>query len=427
MPHIIGPTVRRRIVSVIFAVSSLVAAAQVAYFTLMPIIAADLSGRASAAGLPSTAGLLFRAIAAYPLGWLMGRAGRRTGLVAGLLFGLAGTALSAWAIGASSFWLFTLGAGAAGVARGAADLSRYAAAEVSPPDNRARVIGWIVFAGTIGALAGPLLVTPAVALAGRAGLTPEAGPFWAAAAVLGVSAALTFVFLRPDPLTISRQLEADEAARPEAGAANRGPGRPLARLLRQPHVLLGMAAMTIGQLVMVMIMVITPLHMDHAGHGTGSISLVILAHQLGMFGLSGASGWLIDRFGSAAVVIGGALLLVVAALLSPFVVSVAGLSVALFLLGLGWNLCFVAGSALLASGLAPTERARVQGVSEAGSSAASALGSLGAGLLFAAGAMLLVGAVGLALSLALIAAWFLLRRPTRQAERPADYTDAIGS
>lgn len=400
----------RRIVAVIFIVSSLVAAAQVAFFTLLPIIAADLSGRESAAGLPSTMGLLFRAVATYPLGWLMGRAGRRVGLTVGLVVGLVGTGLSAWAIGGSGgaafFWLFALGAGLAGVARGAADLARYGAAEVSPPASRARVIGWIVFAGTIGALAGPLLVEPTVRLAGRAGLVPETGPFWAATIVLGVAIAIAFLFLRPDPLTISRQLEAGLPA--SEGAT--GPGRPLAELMRRPTIRLGMAAMTISQLVMVMIMVITPLHMDHVGHGTGAISLVILAHQMGMFGLSWATGGLIDRFGSAAMVIAGAAILVVASLLSPLVLSTAGLAGALFLLGLGWNFCFVAASALLAGGLAPADRSRVQGMSDTWSSAAAALGSLSSGLLFAYGRMTLVSAVGLALSLALIAAWFLFRQ-----------------
>lgn len=401
-------SIRRRLIGVIFVVSSLVAAAQVAFFTLMPIIAADLSGSDSAAGIPNTMGLLLRAITAYPIGWLMGRAGRRIGLTAGLLVGVAGMAISAWAIGVGMFWVFSIGVGLAGIARGAADLSRYAAAEVSPPDRRAKTIGWIVFAGTIGAIMGPLLVTPTVRLAEGRGLTPESGPFWAATLVLAFSTLLTFLFLRPDPLTISRQL--DNAEKFANGETSDRPSRPLSLILKGWNVRLGMASMTIGQLVMVMIMVITPLHMDHAGHGMGSISLVILAHQLGMFGLSGATGWLIDRFGSATVIIAGAALLVISSLLSPFVISVVGLAVALFLLGLGWNLCFVAGSTLLASGLIPAERTRIQGLSDTWASAASALGSLSTGPLFASGEMLLVGAVGLGFSLALIAAWGLSRQ-----------------
>lgn len=399
----VKPAVRNRLITVIFTVSSLVAAAQVAYFTLMPIVAADLSGSESAAGIPSTAGLLFRAIAAYPLGWLMGRAGRRWGLTVGLVIGLVGMIMSAWAVGVGNFWLFALGAGLAGVARGATDLSRYAAAEVSPIARRAKVIGWIVFAGTIGAIMGPLLVAPAVNFAGNLGFVPESGPFWAASIIVGLAAVFTFAFLRPDPLKISRQM--DDHDRLTTGHQADGPSRPLSQLLQSWHVRLGIGAMTIGQLVMVMIMVITPLHMDHGGHGTGEISLVIMAHQLGMFGLSWATGWLIDRFGATTLIISGAALLVIASLLTPVVASVIGLSVALFLLGLGWNLCFVAGSSLLAVGLAPAESARVQGFSDTWASAASAAGSLSTGLLFAAGDMLLVGAVGLGFSLGLIAAW----------------------
>lgn len=404
----ITPAVRNRLIGIIFIVSSLAAAAQVAYFTLMPIIAADLSGSTSAAGLPSTMGLLFRAIAAYPLGWLMARVGRRTGLAAGLLVGAFGTAMSALAIGMGTFWVFSLGAGLAGVARGAADLSRYAAAEVSPIDRRAKVIGWIVFAGTIGALTGPLVVEPAVRLAGERGLVPESGPFWVAAIILMVSVLLTFVMLRPDPLTVSRHDE--ETQRVETGQQADDSARPMVQLLKGWNVRLGIAAMTIGQLVMVMIMVITPLHMDHTGHGTGAISFVILAHQMGMFGLSWLTGWLIDRQGAAAVIIGGSGILVLASLFSPLAGSVTGFSIALFLLGLGWNFCFVAGSALLSTGLAPAERSRVQGFSDTWSSAAAALGSLSTGPLFAAGRMSLVAAVGLAFSLALMAAWLLARR-----------------
>lgn len=404
----IKPATRNRLIAVIFAVSSLVAAAQVAFFTLMPIIAADLGGSESAAGIPSTMGLLFRAAAAYPLGWLMGRMGRRIGLTAGLVVGFIGTAMGAWAIGAGHFWIFSLGAGLAGVARGASDLSRYAAAEVSPIEHRAKILGWIVFAGTIGALAGPLLVTPAVNLAAANGLVPDSGPFWAATIVSGLAAVVTFLFLRPDPLTISRMMDANE--RINAGRENDEPARPLAQLLKVWHVRLGMAAMSIGQLVMVMIMVITPLHMHHSGHGTGSISFVILAHQLGMYGLSWAAGGLIDRFGATKIIVGGAALLISASLMSPFVTSVAGLSIALFLLGLGWSFCFVAGSALLAVGLAPSERTRVQGMSDTWSSAAAALGSLSTGALFAAGKMLLVGAVGLAFSLGLVALWLIARK-----------------
>lgn len=399
---------RRRIIVVLFTVSSLAAAAQVAYFTLMPIIAADLSGSDAAAGVPSTLGLVFRALTTYPLGWLMGRAGRRLGLSLGLFVGMLGTAVSAWAIGVGHFWIFAVGAGVAGVARGAADLSRYAAAEVSPPERRAKIIGWIVFAGTIGALMGPFLVAPAAGLAGRMGLVYESGPFWAATVVLFLAIILTYVFVRPDPLLISRHMAM--ARHQEFGEQPEAPSRPVRQLMKSWHVRLGMISMAIGQLVMTMIMVITPLHMSHSGHSIDSISFVILAHQLGMFGLSSVTGGLVDRFGPAAVIIGGSAVLIASSLLSPFAVSVPYLTLSLFLLGLGWNLCFIAGSALLAVGLSPAEGVKLQGMGDTWASAASAVGSLSSGFLFAMGAMALVGAVGLGFSLFLVAAWVLSRQ-----------------
>lgn len=412
---VITPTIRRRIVGTIFAVSSLVSAAQIAYFTLTSIIAVDLSGSESLAGVPSTLSMVGRAVAAYPIGWLMGRAGRRIGLSWGLLLGLAGTLVSAWAIGSGSFWAFSIGAGLAGAARGAADLGRYAAAEVNPPESRARSLGLVVFAGTIGAIVGPLLVAPSTQLAASAGLPSDSGPYLIGAIFSALSFALTFTFLRPDPLVLSKQYDQlEEAAAPDPGGTV---NRSMPQLLALGHVRLGIAAMTIGQLVMVMIMVITPLHMSHAGHDTGDISFVIMAHTLGMYGLSTVTGWLIDRIGSVAVVLIGSLILIAAGLLSPFVVSLAGLAGALFLLGLGWNLSFIAGSTLLASGLLPGERGRVQGTSDTLSSAAAALGSLSTGPLFAGGELLLVSAVGLAMSLGLFAVTFLFRREKRLPSR----------
>jgi MFS family permease len=419
-PPVISSNIRLRIVGTIFAVSSLVSAAQIAYFTLTSIIAADLSGSDSLAGIPSTLGMVGRALSAYPIGWLMGRVGRRYGLSLGLFFGVVGTLVSAWAIGTGSFWVFSIGAGLAGAARGAADLGRYAAAEVNPPDSRARALGLVVFAGTIGAIAGPLLVVPSTQIAAGLNMPSDSGPYLIGAILSALSLILTFIFLRPDPLILSRlydQYELENNTDPARSVDVKS--RPMIQLLGVGHVRLGMAAMTIGQLVMVMIMVITPLHMSHAGHDTGDISLVIMAHTLGMFGLSTLTGWFIDRIGPVAVVIIGAIMLVAASIISPLVTSLYGLAGALFLLGLAWNLCFIAGSSLLASGLGPAERGRVQGTSDTLASAAAALGSLGTGPLFAVGEFLMVSAVGLALALGLFALSFLWRRSKTDSSIPA--------
>jgi MFS family permease len=155
---------------------------------------------------------------------------------------------------------------------------------------------------------------------------------------------------------------------------------------------------------MVMLMVIAPLHMYHHGGNAQDVTLVQTAHTLGMFGLSPFTGWLIDRFGRLRMVLTGGILLAAASLLAPVSTQNATLSAALFLIGLGWNFTFVAGSALFADHSSGELRARAQGIGEMASSGASAAGSLATGFIFAAGDFQSVAFCGVALSVLLMAA-----------------------
>src|SRR6266536_3208022 len=140
------------------------------------------------------------------------------------------------------------------------------------------------------------------------------------------------------------------------GAAGAAPwaGRLMQRQGRRPG--LALTAMVIGQMVMVLVMSVTSLHMHHHTHGLDDVSLVIMAHTLGMFGLSIVNGALIDRLGRKAAIGAGAALLIAGSLLAPVSLMTAWLALALFLVGLGWNLCYIAGSSLLSDTLAPAER-----------------------------------------------------------------------
>jgi MFS family permease len=141
--------------------------------------------------------------------------------------------------------------------------------------------------------------------------------------------------------------------------------------------------MALGQVVMVAIMVITSLHMRGHQHNLSDISAVIASHTFGMFAFSVISGRLADRWGRGPVILTGAFTLLLACITAPLSPDVLPLAVALFLLGLGWNFCFVGGSALLADQLSPLERSRTQGVNDLLVGLASATGSLGSGIVFA--------------------------------------------
>ena len=383
---------------------SLASAAAIAMATINPIVGAGLGGGAAWAGVPSATILIGSALAAPVWGGLSDRLGRRGGLVAGLAVGVLGAALAGLAIATASLPLFLLGLSLIGVSAAAVGLSRFAAGEVHPREMRARAISTVVLGGAVGSIAGPLLVAPSGLAAAGAGWNELAGPYAASFLLYAVAAAVVFVLLRPEP----RRLGRDVAAAYAGEAIRDEPARPIGVILRGRAAFLAVAAMTLGQMVMVMVMVMTSLHMRGHQHALGSISLVIGAHTFGMYAFSVFSGRLADRQGRAPVIAVGSATLVLASLAAPLSPDVLPLAVSLFLLGLGWNFCYVAGSALLADQLRPAERARTQGFSDMLVGAASAVASLASGLVFAAvgyTAMASVGAAVALIPLGLAIAW----------------------
>jgi MFS family permease len=413
-PVAVPVSVRRRLVYMLFAGQSLFSAAQIVTFGILPIVVVQLGRSDAVAGLPATVTLIGRAVAAYPVGWLMDKLGRRFGLSLGFLLCTIGTVLSALAIGWESLFGLLLGVLIAGMGRGIGEQARFAAAEVETADRRAKAIGLVVFAGTIGAVVGPRLLAPAEQLAIRFGIMGEMGPFLVGAFLFYLAFMVTALFLRPDPMLVGRALEAES---PKAVDEVPEEARSLRTIFADWNVRLSLISITVGQLVMTTIMVITPLHMAKLTYTTDDIGWVLMAHTLGMFGLASVTGWLIDRTSSILMIGVGGLVLVLAAIMTPLASNLWLLSASLFLLGLGWNFCFVAGSALLSAALKPNERGRVQGASETMVSLASGIGSLSVGALFTYGGIVGISAGGLLFSLVLLVAmlWILRLRPNAVA------------
>jgi MFS family permease len=148
-------------------------------------------------------------------------------------------------------------------------------------------------------------------------------------------------------------------------------------------------------------MVMTPIHMDHGQASLEIIGFVISVHIAGMFAFSPVMGWLADQVGRIPVVIGGAVALLAAVLLAGTSSAghSAGLTVGLFLLGLGWSACLVAGSTMLTEAVPLEDRPAAQGSSDllmglaaaaGGALAGVVVGTLGYGLLNAGAAVLVV-------------------------------------
>jgi len=370
-------------------------AAVVALFPIMAIAGAKLGGRPSLAGVPAACYQLGQAFAALGWGYAMDPLGRRGTLLLGVVVGASGAVMSAAAINAVSFWPFLLGAALVGMAVSAVQLSRFVSAEVHPVWERARAISTVVLGGTVGAIAGPLLAGPMSRAAAGMGLDELSGPYGASAGLFIAGAAVIAFLLRPEPRDLGRIMAA-EAAPPTAPGS---PVRTIRKIYAQPPAQVATAAMVFGQLVMVMLMVITPLQMRGHHQAISSISFVISAHVVGMYAFSIFSGRLADRWGREPVIMTGGGTLILACLAATLSPQVLPLSAALFLLGLGWNFCYVGGSSLLADQLSPHERARTQGFNDLLIGLASAAGSLGSGVVFAGIGYTAMGVVGAATAL----------------------------
>jgi MFS family permease len=389
----------RKTTMILFAAQSLTSAGAIATATVLSILGEQLSGNAVWAGLPSAVVQLAAAPFAYFWGMAWDRLGRRNGLVFGLILGLVGLLVGVTAIQTGSLWLFLLGLVGFGGSRAAMQLARFIAAEVNPPHSRGRAISYVVLGGTAGAVGGPLLVAPSSRWALAAGLPEMAGPFAASVVLFGTAVAITWLGLRPEPMTVGEEVAAlfPERENPTGSA------RTLRTLVRLPGVVAAMTAMVMAPLVMTMVMGITSLYMIDNQHTLGNISLVFSAHTLGMFAFSVFSGKLADNRGRGSVILAGTVLMIASLVLASGSNAVVPLASALFLLGLGWNLCFVGGSALLADHLTSKERSRTQGFNDLLIGLVSAMGALGSGVLFATVGFVMVNVVGAALVLIVFA------------------------
>jgi MFS family permease len=369
----------RKITGVLFAQQSLASAGFIAAATLNSIVGRELSQNTNLAGVPTAAYLLAGAFAAFMWGYVYDAIGRRGGLTAGLCIGAVGSGVAFYAIATQSFPVFLGGMVLMGIANAAVQLGRFAAAEVNRPEHRGRAISNVVIGGTVGSVVGPFVAGPAGELIRSWDVNPLAGAYLVSLVLFAIAAMVVFAGLRPDPREIGKQV-AEQFPETESDP---GAVRSVAEIFRQPAARVAVISMVLGQMVMVLVMVITSLYMRGHNHGLTDISLVVSSHTFGMYAFSIISGRLADRWGRGQVIISGSATLVIACVAATFSPDVLPLGVALFLLGLGWNFCFVGGSTLLADQLSPAERARTQGFNDLLVGLASALGSLESGFIFA--------------------------------------------
>jgi MFS family permease len=355
--------VQRRTLSTLVASQALGGLGMSIGIAVAALLAEDLSGSERLAGLAQTMQVVGAAGASLLLARTMGRRGRRVGLSRGYLLGAAGALLCVLAGVVGSFALLLCGTTLLGATTAANNQSRYAATDLARPERRGRALSLVVWATTVGAVAGPNLTGAAGRAGSGLGLPALTGPFLLGSLGMFAAALVVTVRLRPDPLLVAR-----EAAVARGTAAPRGPAWPrvVAAVRTRPGVAAGAAALALAHAVMVSVMVMTPLHMHHGGAALDVIGVVISVHVLGMFAFAPVVGWAVDRSGRPAVLGAGAVVLLAALGLAGTAPAGASyrIGVGLFLLGLGWSMVTVAASTLLSESAPFEARTDVQGAAD---------------------------------------------------------------
>ncbi len=386
---------RRRTVATLVAGVALGSTGHIAAVTVATIVAQDIAGGSSAwSGAPGATVVLGAAAGALGLSSIMVRRGRRFGLALGYAIGVIGAVIATAAVVAASLPVLLLGTVLIGFGNSSNQLSRYAAADLASPARRASALSIVVWGATIGAVVGPNLVAPAGRVALALGLPELSGAYLVPILFVGLASLLSFVLLRPDPYEL-----ADPSARHDTGNGGASVAVSLASVIARPSVPVAIVALVAGQFVMVLIMTMTPLHMANHHHDLAAIGIVISGHTFGMFGLSPLSGRLTDRFGSVPVILAGLAVVAFSSILAAAAPPDGGvvLFLALFLLGYGWNLGYVAGSALLTHGLSLAERTRIQGLVDGLIWSSAAVASLGSGIVLEFASYAILGLMGAAL------------------------------
>ncbi|MET3293071.1 UNVERIFIED_CONTAM: MFS family permease [Brevibacillus sp. OAP136] len=374
--------------------------------TVGALLAQEMLGTESYAGIPSALLTLGSAVAALLVGRFSHKSGRRLGLSAGFFAGgigaigviLAAVMNNVWLLFAS---LLVYGAGTATNLQ-----ARYAGTDLAQPTQRAKAVSVAMVSTTFGAVAGPNLVEVMGRFATSLGIPALAGPFILGAAAFLLAGLVFLLFLRPDPLIIAKAIAEAQKADQKDQAATQSASTLSGN---KRGIIVGATVMILTQIVMVAIMTMTPVHMKHHGHGLGDVGLVIGIHIGAMYLPSLLTGALVDKIGRMTMSYASGGILLAAGITAAFAPadSLPLLITALALLGLGWNFGLISGTAIIVDSTDPLTRAKTQGTIDVLIALAGASGGALSGMVVASSsyATLALGGGFLALLLVPVVVW----------------------
>jgi MFS family permease len=296
------------------------------------------------ATLGATSFVVGSALAAMPAALWMAKVGRRRGFMTGSTIAIAGSATCALGLWLSSFALFCFGTAVVGIYTAFGLQYRFAAAEVSAPEFRAKAISLVLAGGIVGGFLGP-----------QASL-------WAKD-LLPVPFLGSFLVLSGIAL-VALAVQSQVRVPPPGVEEKRGGGRPLSQIARQPVFIVAALSAALGYGIMNLLMTATPLAMSFCSHPFSAAAFVIEWHVVGMYAPGFFTGSFIKRFGALKVITVGILLMAACVAVALSGVALWQFWAALVLLGVGWNFMYTGGTTLLIEAYKPAEKAKTQGMND---------------------------------------------------------------
>lgn len=402
---------KRTLITIMFA-QILGGAGLAAGITVGALLAEDMLGTDSYAGVPIALFTLGSAVASMVIGNLSQRFGRSTGLATGFItggIGALGVVISA-IIGNIVLLFLSLLVYGAGTATNLQ--ARYAGTDLASVKQRATAVSVALVSTTFGAVAGPNLVDVMGQFAKSVGIPPLAGPFILAATAFIFAGIVVFSFLRPDPLKIAQALalnnQQDEENNVEKGIESTNKN--------QRGIIVGATVMVLTQLVMVAVMTMTPVHMGGHGHDLSKVGLIIGIHIGAMYLPSLITGILVDKVGRHVMVVVSGITLLLAGVMAAYAPtdSIFLLTIALALLGLGWNFGLISGTALIVDSTVISNRASTQGTVDVLVALAGATGGALSGIVVASWSYTVLSLASGILSLILVPVVLVILRKNNQ-------------
>jgi MFS family permease len=269
--------------------------------------------------------------------------GYKRAFVIGTLLGSLGGLLAAAGVYWNSFFLFCASGILIGCYQASALYYRFAAADSVSAEYKSKAIAWVLNGGILAALIGPLL--------GKYSLHLFPQDYLGSYVLVACLALVVLPFIGLTKLPPRNIISSQHTV-------------TVWQLIRYPRAIAVILLSAGGYAMMMMVMLASPLAMNHCGFQASDAASVIQWHLLGMFAPSLITGNLINRFGSLIVGVAGCLILIGGCVMAISGIALTNFHWGLMLVGVGWNFMYMAGTTLIMQWSDLALRSRLQSANE---------------------------------------------------------------